>query len=269
MKYKLIAIDMDGTLLNSENKISQRTKNAIKNAQEMGVHIVIATGRILKSALYYADKLNLKTPLVACNGAVVVDKSRSVISEKALSKDKIRNMIKLAKREEVYFHFYDKNSFYSDIRSEEVLEFYSEGNEETQIDLVVFKDIEDIIENHDLSVYKFLFVDNKDEKLKGLREKIDKVENISISSSWINNIEVMEEGVSKGRAVEDLCKKLNISPEEVIAIGDNGNDLSMIRFAGLGVAMENGIKRIKEESDYITSSNDNDGVAKVIEKFIL
>lgn len=269
LKYKLVAIDMDGTLLNSEKQISERTRKAIENAKIQGTHIVICTGRILKSALYYSESLGLKNPLIACNGAIIVDEDRNVIYEKALEREKIREISNLAKLEDIYCHFYDKSNFYSNIRSKEVLKFYNEGSEEVNIAVNVFDDIEEIMEVQDLNVYKFIFIDNNRDKLNKLREKLDKLGNINTTSSWINNIEAMGLNVSKGEALKVLCKKLNIEPEEVIAIGDSENDLSMLKFAGLGVAMENGDKLIKEYSDHITDSNDENGVAKVIEKFVL
>lgn len=260
---------MDGTLLNSQNQISQRTREAIKKAEKQGIHIVIATGRILKSALHYAKSLKLKDSLVACNGAIIVDEFENIIYEQALGKDKVMHIIDLAKSENIYFHFYDKTSFYSNIRSEEVLKFYNEGSKTMDIDVNIFNTTKEIMEIKDLNVYKFIFIDNNRDKLKNFRHKIEKIENIETSSSWENNIEVMKSNVSKGRALENLCKKLNINPKQVIAIGDSENDLSMLKFAGLGVAMDNASDKIKLASDYITSSNDQDGVARVIEKFIL
>lgn len=269
MKYKLVAIDMDGTLLNSQKQISERTRKAIENAKIQGTHIVICTGRILKSALYYSESLGLKNPLIACNGAIIVDEDRNIIYEKALEREKIREISNLAKIEDVYCHFYDKSNFYSNIRSDEVLKFYNEGSSKVDISVNVFDNIEEIMEMKDLSVYKFIFIDNNRDKLNKLRGKLDKLGNINTTSSWINNIEAMGLNVSKGEALKTLCKSLNIEPEEVVAIGDSENDLSMLKFAGLGVAMDNGDELIKEYANYITDSNDKDGVAKVIEKFIL
>ena len=269
LKYKLVAIDMDGTLLNSENKVTDRTRKAIENARNQGTHIVIATGRILKSALHYSESLGLKNPLIACNGAIIVDEFQNVIYEKHIEKKNVIDIIDLAKSEGIYFHFYDRSSFYSNVRVEEVLKFYNEGSKTMDINLKIFKDTEEIMNMKDLNVYKFIFIDNNKDKLHRFREKIEKFENINTSSSWINNIEAMGNNVSKGEALKELCKILNVEAKEVVSIGDSENDLSMLKFSGLGVAMGNGDKDIKERSNYITDSNDDDGVAKVIEKFIL
>ena len=118
-------------------------------------------------------------------------------------------------------------------------------------------------------IYKFIFIDNDTKKLYKLREELKNIKNINVSSSWSNNIEVMEEEVSKGNSLKYLCERLNVKRENVIAIGDNENDMSMIDFAGLGVSMGNGNKKLKTIADIITSTNDEDGVAKIIEKYIL
>lgn len=269
MKYKLVAIDMDGTLLNSENKVSNKTREALMMAKEQGIHIILSTGRILKSALYYSKALDLKNPIVASNGAIIVDELGNTIFKKPIENNLVKDIVNLAREEDIYYHFYDESKFYSHVRVDEVLKFYNEGNNSTSIDLEVFNDIDEIVNNKNINIYKFLFVDENNEKLKKLRSKLDSMGNIDTSSSWANNIEAMGHNVSKGEALRELCNKLDISPSEVIAIGDSENDLSMFKFAGLGVAMGNGDKSIKEQADYITDSNNEEGVAKVIEKFVL
>lgn len=269
MSYKLIAIDMDGTLLNSNNQVSERTRKSIELAKDKGVHIVLSTGRILKSALYYSRSLNLKNPIVASNGAIIVDESANVIFKKPIDNILVKEIVKIAIERNIYYHFYDESRFYSHRKVDEVLAFYSEGNGKLSIDMTVFEDVEEILQIKDINIYKFLFVDNNREKLIDLRIELNKLDKIGTSSSWDNNIEAMGFNVSKGEALKELCNKLNIRQDEVIAIGDSENDLSMLKFANLGVAMGNGDESIKKQADYITDSNNEDGVAKVIEKFAL
>lgn len=269
MKYKLIAIDMDGTLLNSDNNISNRTKDAIAKAKEEGVHVVLATGRILKSAVYYANQLELKNPIVASNGGIMIDEHGNVILKNPMNRKSIKEIVKLADDEKIYFHLYDESTFYSSQKVQEILDFYSEGNKAMEIDLKIFKSIDDILSSDNLNIYKFIFIDNDLDKLQSFRSKISTIDNINISSSWSNNIEAMGLNVSKGHAIKKLAKRLNINLDEVIAIGDSENDLSMLNIAGLSIAMGNGSDSIKEKVDYITDTNNNDGVAKAIEKFIL
>ena len=125
MKYKLVAIDMDGTLLNSENKVSKRNMEILHKAIEAGVYIVLSTGRILNSALYFSKSMDLKNPIVACNGAVVsYGDERDILYENALEKAAAKELIELAEENEIYYHFYDINTFYTRIVNEEIAKCY-------------------------------------------------------------------------------------------------------------------------------------------------
>lgn len=269
MKYKLIAIDMDGTLLDSKNNVSARTKEAIIKAKEKGVHVVLSTGRILKSAVHYSKQLELKNPIIASNGGIMIDENSNVLYKSPLAKQSIKEIVKLADKENIYCHLYDDSKFYSSRKVQEVLDFYSEGSDTMKIELEIFNDIDEILSIKDLNIYKLIFIDEDREKLQNFREKISKLQDINISSSWLNNVEAMGFNVSKGKAITKLCETLGIEAQEVMAIGDSENDLSMLKIAGLSVAMGNGSDKIKDQVDYITDTNDNDGVAKAIEKFIL
>ena len=272
MNYKLVAIDMDGTLLNSNNEVSERTKIAIEKAKDKGVYVVLATGRILKSALQYRADLEIENPIVACNGAIIVNEHEEIIYKKPLDKNVIEEILDIGKRNNIYYHFYDEYGFYANTLVEKVVGFYNTTASRLkglELDINIFKEKEEVLTRADLNVLKFMFIDNSLEKLFRVRSELDQTGVLNTSSSWDNNIEVMSKGVSKGEGLRYLCKQLNINPEHVIAIGDNENDLPMLEFAGLGVAMGNSKDEIKTKSDFITANNNEDGVAKVIEKFIL
>lgn len=270
MDYKLIAIDMDGTLLNSNNEVSERTRNAILSASARGVHIVLATGRLLTSAINYSSKINLKRPIISSNGAVIIDENEKIIFERQIDKAQIENITYIADKNDVYYHFYSRDSFYSNKYVEDIIEFYNPPGvmKEDKVKFNLYKNISEVLDK-DIEIYKFIFIDNDRKKLYKLREQLTKVENINICSSWTNNVEIMEKDVSKGNSLKYLCEKLGVPRENVIAIGDNENDLSMINFAGLGVSMGNAGEEIKSLADIITSTNDEDGVARIIEKYIL
>lgn len=271
MDVKLIAIDMDGTLLNSNNEISSRTKNALMKAKEKGVYVVLATGRILKSAQQYADAVGLDNPIIACNGAVIIDEKKHTIYERPMDKSLARQVMELGRSYSIYNHFYDSEKFYASELVDEVMAFYNQDdsdNKENELEVVVY-DIEKAVSDKDLDIFKFIFIDDNEKDLRNLRRELEDLEGINVSSSWDNNIEVMGKGVSKGNSLEFLAKMYNISADNIIAIGDNENDLPMIEYAGLGVAMGNGAQEVLDQADFITSTNDEDGVAKVIEKFVL
>ena len=266
MEYKLIAIDMDGTLLNSKKEISDRTYDAIQKAKEKGIHIVLATGRLLRSAQFVAENLKLSNHILACNGAIIID-DKKVIYSRPMDLYGVEKVMSLGKKFNAYYHFYDESCLYSNTYVEKIVDYY-QGRDQ-KIGIKIFKNDMEILNNKNLNIYKFLFIDNDLQKLESIKEELTQVSKISVSKSWVNNLEVMDTEASKGLGLKFLCNELNISPEHVIAIGDNENDISMINFAGLGVSMGNGEDIVKKQSNYITSSNDDDGVAKVIEKFIL
>ncbi len=273
MKYKLIAIDMDGTLLNSENEISLRNRKAIRKAKSLGVNIIISTGRLFASANEYAESLDLTTPIISCNGAYVAEQDRSnIIYDSAIDKEVAKEIIKLSEKENIYYHFYDDETFYlteKNASSEGFKKWTGVNNIYHGIDYQTMYNPLKEIEKSQVKVYKYIIVEEDKEKLLSFRNKVSQLTGVEIASSWSNNIEVMKKGVTKGNALEKLRKKYNIPSTKVMAIGDNENDVSMLKVAGLAVAMENGDEKAKQNAHYITDTNDNDGVAKVIEKFIL
>jgi hypothetical protein len=267
MKYKLIAIDMDGTLLNSDNEISERNQSAIREAADKGIKVVLTTGRIYSSALFYAKSLNISTPIISCNGAYIAEHDKSnILYESPISVDSIKDVIELAEKENMHYHFYDDSTFYARELNETVIKYYNWNKKRDEMDRININIIEnpfEVVQNEKLNVYKFVFVENDREKLLRFKKKLESIKNIEIASSWINNVEVMNKGVSKGKALEELCKLFGINKGEVVAIGDNENDISMLEFAGLSVAMGNGVEKARKISCVVTDTNDNDGNRKV------
>lgn len=273
MKYELIAIDMDGTLLNGKNEISIRNKEAIQRAKDLGVKIVLSTGRLFTSANEYASYLGLTTPIISCNGAFIAEKNKSnIIYDSAMDKEVAKRIIEISEEENIYYHFYDDKSLYITEKNASS-DLFKEWTEESSVyhgmDFYTMMNPLREIEEDGIKVYKYIIVDDDKEKLLHFRNKVSKLPGVEVASSWYNNIEIMNEGVTKGNGLKKLCKKLNIPCSKIIAIGDNENDISMLKVAGLAVVMENGDELAKKYADYITDTNEEDGVAKVIEKFIL
>lgn len=273
MSYKLICTDMDGTLLNSNNEISKRNLEAIKKASEKGVQVAVSTGRLFVSANYYADLIGVKTPVIASNGAYIRDKNiDKVIYKSLLGYKNCKKVMEVMKKYDMYAHF----NTYNSIITEKLVhssKFYSKMNEslpqDRRINIMITSNWEESFKEYENEILKCIVIDKDYEKLKLVKEELLKEEGLEVVSSFVNNIEVMTKGVSKGNAVDILANYYNLSREEVMCIGDSENDLSMIKFAGMGVAMGNGSELVKENSDYITDTNNEDGVAKAIEKFIL
>lgn len=272
MDYKLVAIDMDGTLLNSNDNVSEKTKKVLNKAIDRGVNIVLSTGRIHRSALHYGHFIGLKSPIIACNGAIISSyQGKEIIYENHIDSNVLKDIIEIAESNNMYYHFYDLSAFYfkkANNEFEKYHKYYEENFVKQGIKVIGFNNPMEII-NANSNYYKLVFIEDDSEKLQHLRQELEKKKGISVSKSWHNNLEVMKEGVSKGDAVRYLAKMLNIDTEEIVAIGDNENDISMFKVAGLAVAMGNGDDIIKEHANVITDTNDNDGVAKAIEKYVL
>lgn len=276
MKYKLICTDMDGTLLNPSHEVSERNKAAINKAHELGVKIAIATGRMYNSAAYYADLIGVKAPVISANGAFVRGKDKEdVIYKKVLGMDNCMKILTILNKYNIIPHYHTPEAVFSGdlVYSAKI---YNEKNssvpEDLRIDVNIIKDPnqwEQVFRDHDKDILKCIGVDEDVEKISKAKEELREIEGIEVVSSYITNIEINAKGVTKGRAVEVLASLYNIDKEEIICIGDNENDLSMIEYAGLGVAMGNAEAYVKERADYVTATNDDDGVAEVIEKFVI
>ena len=273
MTIKLICIDMDGTLLKDQQVVSEENKKAIKEAIEKGVKIAITTGRMYDCAKLYSKEIGLDTPIIASNGAFIGYKDK-VIYNNPLSISNIKAFLNVTKKYNLKAYVTTNFGIISNYELPEnhVYKVLNKTlNENEKIKLLVVSDMNKAIEEYNGQILKGVCVDaNHIEELIKARKELENLNmDIEIVSSWSDNFEIMKKGSSKGEAVEALTKYLGLKEDEVMCIGDSENDLSMIKYAGVGVAMGNAIERIKESADYITDTNVNDGVAKAIKKFVL
>ncbi|AOY76354.1 Cof-type HAD-IIB family hydrolase [Clostridium formicaceticum] len=273
MKYKLVVLDMDGTLLNSKHQITQENKKALKEAMDQGISVAIATGRIYTSAGFYARLLGISTPIIACNGALIKESLKEeAIYSNPIKKEDVLKVIDLCKKNNIYFQFYDEENFYVETLKHSALKYQDWNKEQKEEDRIKILQLEDAItylKRKDIKVLKISIMDDDLEKLEKVKNAISKMNTIEINKSWYDNIEVMNKGVSKGKAIEALGGILNVSREEIIAFGDNYNDLSMKDYVKTFVAMGNGETYVKQQADYITASNDESGIAKGIYNVVL
>lgn len=273
LKYKMIAMDMDGTLLNNKKEISETTRNILKRASEKGVKLVVCTGRIFTSAKVYAGLIGTKAPIIASNGAYIREKDREeIIFERCLPDEIVKRVIEISEGYGLLPHVFTSNTIYT-----KKLVYFSANykrwndtlpeNERVKINLV--EDLGIAFEENSGNILKVVVADDNFENVLRAKKEIKENIDASIFSSAHNNFEVMASNISKGYAVERIAKYYGIDRDEIICIGDNENDISMIEYAGLGVAMGNATDELKGIADYITDTNEEDGVAKVIEKFVL
>ncbi|MFL0249723.1 Cof-type HAD-IIB family hydrolase [Clostridium neuense] len=280
MKYKLLCLDMDGTVLSDEKKVTKENLDAIKAAHSLGVKIAICTGRLFANARVYADMFGIKAPIIASNGAYIRDKdSDEVIYKSVLGKEKSKQLYSIVEKYGFLLFFNECDCVISTKKFDDNKNIYVKMNkelpEDRRVRLVYTENMQDTIEKEGDEILKCICIDreaiknNNYDKLNAAREEIKKVGGFEIASSFRDNFEVMCSGVSKGSAVKVLADFYGIKQEEVMCIGDNENDLSMIEYAGMGVAMGNAEESVKKVSNYITDTNNNSGVAKAINKFIV
>jgi len=276
-KIKLICIDMDGTLLNSKHEVSDENKKAIKKAHDRGVNIALCTGRMFLSAKYYADLIGINTPIIASNGAFIKNGyNDKAIYENPLPKDIAIEIYKIAKKYRLTIQFNSWNVLFMETPASEEHAYVVMNRdlpEEKRVKFIINEKLDEAIQNYEGNILKAGVIEkaaNKD-KLWTAKEEIKDIfrDKLHVVSSGDNNFEITVGSVSKGNAAAYLANMLNIPQEEVMCIGDSENDLSMIKYAGIGVAMGNGLDIVKEAADFITDTNDNSGVGKAIKHFVL
>lgn len=288
--YKLIAIDLDGTMLNKYGIITQNTKDVIKKVQEKGIEVIIASGRTINSVKNFSKEINSENYFISGNGAITYDiKNDKILYENVLSKNKAQQVIKICEENSIYYSVYTENGIITKNLNYNTLYYYKENlnkeeKEKTHINIV--QDVYNYIEEKDEKILKIMICDNNQLVFKSILKKIKEITDIEIldvshmSRKLIKQgteeialeyfyTEITSKNVDKWNALERLIEMLNITKEEVITIGDNANDVKMIQNAGLGVAMGESAPYIKEQANIVTESNDNDGVAKILQQYLL
>ncbi|WP_446897773.1 Cof-type HAD-IIB family hydrolase [Clostridium sp. LBM24168] len=265
--YKLVAIDMDGTLLKNDKTISSENMDAIKRAVEHNVKIIPATGRPTKGIKKYLEQLNLisnSNYTVAFNGALVENtKSHNVIYEKLLLLNDIKYIYELGKKININIQI--------SLKELNITPFSNEYSRKDALLNEIGLKIENFSKlSSDNHIFKVMFMDDETVLSKGIAKLPEEIyHKYTVLRSEPYYLEFMNKTTNKWYGVETAAQKLGIRKDEIICIGDSGNDIHMIKNAGLGVAMGNASDKIKNISDYVTKTNEENGVAHVINKFIL
>lgn len=267
---KLIAIDIDGTLLNSAGVLTKAVKNTLKKASEKGVKVVLATGRPLKGVeplLKELDLIGSDNYVITYNGSLVQTTDGSkVIKEYGLSLKTFKEVNELAKRNKVCFYAADREYLYTTQRDIGTYVAHESNLVKMPIRVRTLTEIKKIHPK----IQKMMFADDPqkiDETIANLPECFKK-QYFTVKSTPFY-LEILHKKANKGNALKALCEYLNISLCDVMAIGDNYNDIDMIVIAGESVAMGNAVESIKQIAKYITTSHDEDGVAQIVEKVVL
>lgn len=273
---KMIALDLDGTLLTSKKEVSAHTAEVLEQAVDHGVAVVVSTGRPLTGLPN--EVLNLKGIRYAltANGARIFDlKENKIIYEKLVSYDDAKKMMEIFGKYDALLEIYYDGQGYAD---EEKLTNISRYLEDFYMGRYIAATRKGVADVHALFGQQNQAVDKVQAIFKTEEEKRSVVQilredpqlcRLEITGALSNNIEVNAEGVNKGKGLICLGELLDIDRTEIMACGDGNNDVEMMREVGLAVAMKNSCDEILEMADYVTDTNDNDGVAKAVEKFVL
>ncbi len=288
--YKLITIDIDGTLLNSYGEVTDKNKQAIKKALDKNIDVVLTSGRMPKAILPIANEINSNKYLISGNGAAIYDIQRDkIIYNNYMSKKKVLEIIDICEKNSMFYNIYTNNSVLTKSLNYNILFYHNENKknpENKRIKINVINNLYDYIKNYEGTDFlKFTICDSDEmifksiiSRLKCIRD-IDVLEVSHMSKKIIKHgtddfeisyfyTEITNQNVNKWSAIKELIKILNITKEEILAIGDNINDKEMIENAGLGIVTGNSSPLMKEIADGVVASNNESGVAEAIEKYI-
>lgn len=285
--YRLVAIDLDGTMLNQYGIITEETKETIKKVQEKNVEVIIASGRAINSVKNFSKEINSQNYFISGNGAITYDiQNDKILYENILSKQKVLQIIKVCEENSIYYNVYTENGIIAKSLNYNTLYYYKDNlskPEENQTHINIVENVYDYIEQREEKILKIMICDEHQSVFNSIIRKLKEISQIEVlevshmSRKIIKQgteeikleyfyTEVSAQNVDKWNAIVNLIKILGISKEEVVAIGDNANDLKMIQNAGLGIAMGESAPYIKQSADKVALGNDENGVAQALEE---
>ncbi|GLI84501.1 Cof-type HAD-IIB family hydrolase [Rossellomorea marisflavi] len=276
-----VASDMDGTLLNEKQEISEGNKEAILKAQQAGIEVIVATGRSYEEASYVVKEAGIDCDIICANGAEVRDADGEIVYQAGIGDDRSRQIAAELNELGIYFEVYTNQGTYTedyekgidliidifktsnpDVSEAQVRQAAKERYDEGRINVV--EDYEVLFEDSEHLVFKFLVFSKDREKLQQAQSVLTELKDLAVSSSGKNNLEINSIHAQKGVALEKVLSSKGLNVKDAMAIGDNLNDLSMMKVVGRPVAMGNGLPEVKEFCSHVTATNREDGVAKAI-----
>ncbi len=268
--YRLVVSDIDATLIDSQFRIPEYNLEMIRRVREAGIDFMLCTGRIFGAARPYAKFLGLTTPLITSNGAVTMEwENHKVLYRMPMPAELCADIFRELERLGLYYHFYSTETFYAKKLPKESGTIQATNEKLPPEERIVMLEVADPAEAaakdpaYKISVRCY----NKDDEEKFLGAFSGRTD-IALTSSFEGNYEISAPGVDKSAAIARYAEEHGIRPEEIISFGDNRNDVGMIRYAGVGVAVANAVEELKAAADYITDTNDHCGVGKALAKFV-
>lgn len=268
MAYKVLVLDIDGTLTNSKKEITKETKKALRAAQENGVVVVLASGRPTPGIVPLADELELDKfggYILSFNGAVITDyQNKEIVYETVLPDGEVEKLYQSSKDHGVTIVSYKEGAIVTEDDADQYVAI------EARINKMPVRKVENFVAHLTDPVTKCLMVGDGDYLAKvEVDMRVAYGDHLNVYRSEPFFLEIMPQNIDKAYSLGKLLEHIGLTKEEMIACGDGFNDLSMIKYAGLGVAMGNAQPVVKESANYIAPTNDEDGVAHVVNEFIL
>lgn len=264
--FKMICLDIDGTLLNSNHEITENVKSAINIvANEKKIPVVLVSARMPKGITFLQRELEIEQPIICYSGALILDKDNEVLSKEFIEVSKLENIYKLVSKNNIHISLYKDNEWYI-----EEMDYWAKQESEITNIIPKISDFNDLIEEWEIEgtgPNKILCMANPDE-INFLKENITATD-LNIYPSKPTYLEIMPTNASKTSAINILQKKFNVEESEIIAMGDNYNDIDMLEYAGLGIAMGNAPDDVKKYANDVTLTNNEDGVAEALKKYII
>lgn len=264
---KLIASDLDDTLLDNNSQLSEENKQAVKKAMEQGLIFTLATGRMFQSAAPFARELGLPAdqPLICYNGALIKRLSGETLYEKPLGTELAATIADYCQRNGWTVNAYFEDELYVSVMNK----FVEEYNAIAQVEVRVVDDLVSFIKDGDKTLSKMLVVSPPAETPRRIEELRSVVgPQVQLVSSRDKYIEITRPDAHKGAALLWLAEYLGLQASEVMAIGDGNNDLTMVEMAGIGVAVANASEKVKKKASFITGTNSEHGVAKALTEIV-
>ncbi|MGL5436586.1 MAG: Cof-type HAD-IIB family hydrolase [Lachnospiraceae bacterium] len=272
-EIKLIALDLDGTLLDDQKRLSYQNEEVLKECIRRGIYIVPCTGRIWKGIPDFIKDIEGIRYAITVNGALIFDReSDTALSKCYLSNDLAMEMLHFARNYHVMYDAYidgqgiSENRFIENMSDYGIVPTVQRMLQDTRI---VVPDILDYVKQSGIPAEKVNYFFDDMKLRETVRQKLRERGDVVVSSSLSNNLEINALGATKGEGILFLARHLGLKPEETMGIGDGDNDMTMMQMAGIGVAMGNAEASVKAAANYVTLTNQEDGVADAIRKLVL
>ncbi|WP_010238773.1 Cof-type HAD-IIB family hydrolase [Clostridium arbusti] len=265
-KIKMICLDIDGTLLNSKHEISERTKEVIKIvSNERQIPVILVSARMPKGILFLQEELEIKQPIICYSGALIMDRNNNVLSKDIISAHNLEKLWEIACNEKVHMSLYKDDEWYV-----EDLDYWAKQESDITNITPIITDFNELIKlwKDEITGPNKILCMSEPDAINSLKEKI-KDYDLNIYPSKPTYLEIMPMKASKTSAIDVLRRRFNIEQNEILAMGDNYNDMDMIEYAGVGIAMGNAPDRVKKCANKIALTNDEDGVAEAIWAWVL